>query len=144
MVKNKIMPTFVLSAICVAVALLLSAVNIFTAPIIKAAQDEKANAALLEVLPDGGSFEAISVEGYPEEVTAAYKASSGGYVFQMTVTGYKPGLVIMCGIDADGKISGAKYILSNETLSAEVGLGDKFVGYDIDTEILTLNGWELG
>jgi Na+-translocating ferredoxin:NAD+ oxidoreductase RnfG subunit len=33
----------------------------------------------------------------------------------------------MCGINKDGKIVGADYIASNETLSAEVGLGDRFV-----------------
>ncbi len=133
MVRDRIMPTVVLTTICVVVALLLAGVNMFTLPIVEKAQAEKANAALLEVLPDGGDFEQIDITGLPSEVTAAYKASNGGYVFQMTVTGYKSGLVIMCGIDDDGRIAGAKYIQSNETLSAEVGLGDKFVGYDRDT-----------
>ena len=136
MTKSKFMPSVVLGSICIAVALLLSVINMFTAPIIEAANDKKANAALLEVLPDGEDFETLDISGgkYPSEITAAYRETSGkGYVFQMTVTGYKSGLVIMCGIDADGKITGATYIASNETLSAEVGLGDRFVGFDKET-----------
>lgn len=136
MTKSKLMPSVVLGSICIAVALLLSVVNLFTAPIIKEANDKKANEALLQVLPEGEEFEALDISGgkYPAEITAAYRETSGkGYVFQMTVTGYKSGLVIMCGIDAEGKIAGATYIASNETLSAEVGLGDKFVGYDKET-----------
>ena len=136
MTKSKFMPSVVLGSICIAVALLLSVINMFTAPIIEAANDKKANAALLEVLPDGEDFETLDISGgkYPSEITAAYRETSGkGYVFQMTVTGYKSGLVIMCGIDAEGKITGATYIASNETLSAEVGLGDRFVGFDKET-----------
>ncbi len=136
MTKSKIMPSVVLGSICIAVALLLAAVNMLTSPVIKAANDKKANAALIEVLPDGESFEQIAIEGagYPPEITAAYRETTGkGYVFQMSVTGYKSGLVIMCGIDTDGKITGAKCIASNETLSAESELGGKYVGLDATT-----------
>ena len=103
MLKTKIMPTIVLGSICLVVALLLSVVNMFTGPIIEKAQAEKANAALAVVLPGGTNFTELPVEGagFPASVTAAYKADNG-FVFQMTVTGYKPGLVIMCGIDNNG------------------------------------------
>lgn len=134
MFKEKIMPTTVLGAICLVVALLLSVVNMFTGPIIEKAQAEKANAALAVVLPGGTNFTELPVEGagYPESVTAAYKADNG-FVFRMEVTGYKPGLIIMCGINNDGTVAGADFIASNETLYAEVGLGAKFVGYSKDT-----------
>lgn len=134
MFKEKIMPTAVLGAICLVVALLLSVVNMFTGPIIEKAQAEKANAALAVVLPGGTNFTELPVEGagYPESVTAAYKADNG-FVFRMEVTGYKPGLIIMCGINNDGTVAGADFIASNETLYAEVGLGAKFVGYSKDT-----------
>ena len=134
MFKEKIMPTTVLGAICLVVALLLSVVNMFTGPIIEKAQAEKANAALAVVLPGGTNFTELPVEGagYPASVTAAYKADNG-FVFRMEVTGYKPGLIIMCGINSDGTVAGADFIASNETLYAEVGLGAKFVGYSKDT-----------
>ena len=134
MFKEKIMPTAVLGSICLVVALRLSVVNMFTGPIIEKAQADKANAALAVVLPGGTNFTELPVEGagYPASVTAAYKADNG-FVFRMEVTGYKPGLIIMCGINNDGTVAGADFIASNETLYAEVGLGAKFVGYTKDT-----------
>ncbi len=126
--KNKLIPSIVLSSICLAVALLLAAVNMVTAPIIQAAQAEKVQQTLSKVLPTGNNFVEISTDGLPECVSSAYTEEGGGYVFQMEVTGYKSGLIIMCGIDADGKIMGADYVSSSETLSAEVGLGEKYLG----------------
>ena len=126
--KNKLLPSVVLATICIAVALLLAAVNMVTAPIIEAAQAEKVQQTLSKVLPTGKNFTEISTEGLPECVTSAYTEEGDGYVFQMEVTGYKSGLVIMCGINAEGKIAGAEYVSSSETLSAEVGLGEKYVG----------------
>ena len=113
--KTKIMPIVVLSAICITVALLLSVVNMFTGPIIEAALNDKANTALLEVLPDGKNFTELALdESYPAAVDMAYKAD-GGFVFQMTVTGKSSGLVIMCGIDEGGKIVATKVIANAET-----------------------------
>lgn len=129
MKNSKIMPAAVLSAICLAVALILAFINSVTGPIIAEAQNQAANAALLEVYPGGSDFKQLDLSGYtlPDSITAAYSEGSGGYVIQSTVTGYKSGLVVMCGINKEGKIVGADYIASNETLNAEVGLGDRFV-----------------
>ena len=142
MLRNKLMPTVVLSAICIIAVALLSAVNLITEPAIIENQEKRTNAALLEVMPDGGSFEKINdVDGLPDAVDAVYKSSDGkGYVFRLNATGYKSGLIIMCGIDADGKITGAEYVSSSETLSAEVGLGEKYVGqtnYTFNPELIT-------
>ena len=88
-----------------------------TAPMIEAAQNVAANKALLEVLPDGKNFEKIELTSdYPAIVTAGYKAD-GGFVFQMTVTGKSTGLVIMCGVDANGNVVGTKVIANEETPS---------------------------
>ena len=108
MKKNVFMPAIVLCSICVVVALLLSGVNMITGPIIAAQQNAAANEALLEVLPEGKNFEEIEITSdYPAIVTAGYKAD-GGFVFQMNVTGKSAGLVIMCGIDSEGKVVGTK------------------------------------
>ena len=133
--KFDLKPTIVLSAICVVMVALLAVVNLFTAPIIEEQKNAAANAALLEVLPGGEGFEAVDLGAYtlPSSVEKMWKEKNGGVVVQTNVTGYKAGLVIMCGIDSTGKITGAKYIQSNETLSAEVGLGDRFVGHDKDS-----------
>ena len=132
------MPSVVLGCICLAVALLLSLVNMFTAPVIEAAQNAAANAALLEVLPEGKNFEEIEITpDYPSVVTAGYKAD-GGYVFRMSVVGYKPGLVIMCGIDSDGRIVGVKHIQSSETYGMEPELNGVYIGDTLDSAELIL------
>ena len=131
--KNKLFPTLALGIICLVVVLILAAVNTITAPLIEKAQAEKVQKALAEVMPEGVNFTEIEVNGLPSEVTDVYCEDGGGYVFQMSVVGYKPGLIIMCGIDATGTVRGATYVKSQETLSAEVGLGEKFIGYNADT-----------
>ena len=117
MKKNLLMPTVVLSSICIVVALLLSGVNMITGPRIAAQQNAAANKALLEVLPDGTDFEEFEITSdYPAIVTAGYKAN-GGFVFRMNVTGKSTGLVIMCGVDANGNVVGTKVIANEETPS---------------------------
>ena len=115
MKMKNIMPSIVLGAICLVVALLLSLINSVTAPVIEAAQNAAANEALIVVLPEGKNFEEITLdEKYPAAITKGYKAD-GGFVFQATVTGKSAGLIVLCGIDSDGKIVGTKVISDQET-----------------------------
>ena len=119
--KTKIMPSVVLGSICLVVALVLSVVNMFTAPVIEAAEQAKVQAALEVVLPDCGKVEAI-LDNYSEgifapEINEIYSAENGGYVFQMTVKGYATGMVVLVGIGADGKITGTKCTTDGETPS---------------------------
>lgn len=132
MMKN-IKSVGVLVAICTVVALLLAVTNQFTAPIIANNQAANANKALLEVMPDGTGFELMDLSGktLPATVTEAYKETSGkGYVIQLSTTGYGPNMVIMCGVSADGKITGAVCLSSNETLGKEKEYGANFTGKD--------------
>lgn len=130
--KTKIMPSAVLTAICLVVALLLSVVNMFTAPVIEKNQADKANQALAEVLPGGKGFTELDLASYtvPTQLGKAYKADIG-YVFQLTETGFNPGLVIMVGVSNDGKITGVKHIASEETYGLEAGLNAAYTGKDI-------------
>ena len=130
MKKSNLLPSLILGCICLVAALLLSVVNKFTAPIIEKNRSNKVLGALSEVYPEGKDFKEIDISKYdlPASITAAYSEGSGGFVIQSTVTAYQPGLVILCGIDKDGKIVGADYVESKETLGAEIGLGDRFVG----------------
>ena len=134
---KKIKPSLVLTTICLVISLLLAVVNMYTAPIIEEAKNAAANEALVKVYPGGTNFKKIDITQYtlPKSITAAYSEGSGGFVIQSEVEAYKPGLVIMCGIDSTGKIVGADYIVSNETLGAEIGLGDRFVGKTEDDMI---------
>ena len=137
--KKNIMPTVVLSAICLIVALMLSLINSITAPIIEEAQNAAANEALLVVLPEGKNFKEITLdEKYPAVITKGYSAD-GGFVFQANVTGKSSGLIILIGIDADGKIVGTKVIAEQETDSYDVnvfpaveGTDGAYKGMDID------------
>ncbi len=119
-----------LFAICAAVAILLAITNYFTAPIIADYENKKANAALLEVLPDAKSFEKVDINELSEPVTEAYKADNGGYVFKLVTVGYGPDFVIMCGVNPDGTVSKAICLSSNETLEKEKNYGESFAGLD--------------
>lgn len=137
MAKNKLLPTIVLSAICIVVALILSVANIFTAPKIEENQRQKVISALKEVYPQSESFTEVDISslGLPAEITEVYSATDGGYVFKTSVRGYSTGLIIMCGIDADGKITGTKYIESKETNGAEEKLNGAYNGLSSDSKM---------
>lgn len=130
--KKSVVSTLTLFCICGVLAVLLAVTNAITSPIIKENQDKNANAALLEVMPSGKGFEKMDLSGYelPESVTEVYSEEGGGYVVMVTATGFNPDMVIMCGIGADGTVSGAKCLSSNETLGYEKTYGEGFKGKD--------------
>ena len=141
MTKN-IFPSLVLGAICLVVAVLLSVVNMFTAPIIANRQNAAANEALLEVLPNGKNFKEVELTAdYPAIVTKGYTAD-GGCVFQMEVTGKSTGLIIMVGVDADGKVTGTKVIANQETPSYADKVFPGLEGTDGKYTGMTLEGFE--
>lgn len=142
MKKSNIMPTVVLGSICLIVALLLSVVNMITGPIIKAAQDAAANEALAVVLPDGKNFTEITLDStYPSVITKGYKAD-GGFVFQATVTGKSAGLIVLCGIDAEGKIVGTQVIADQETDDYDKNVFPLVQGTEGAYKGMTLDGFE--
>lgn len=132
--KKYIKSIFSLISICLAVSLLLAVTNLITAPTIKKNEDAAANAALLEVLPDGEEFENLDITKYtlPSTVEEVYSEKNGGYVFKLRASGYSPDMIIMCGITADGRVSGALCLSSGETLGYEQIYGDNFKGKSLD------------
>lgn len=110
--KKHLSSVLTLFIICAVVSVALAAVNGITAPIILDRQNQAAAGALLEVMPDGGTFEKIDLSTYelPATVKEAHKASNGGYVIQVEWAGFNPGNVSMIGVSADGKITGTKTI----------------------------------
>ena len=106
-----------LFCICAIVAVALAVCYEITAPIILAQQQAAASGALLEVMPNGGSFEKMDIASYelPATVKEVNKASNGGYVFQVEFAGFNPGNVAMIGVSADGKITGTKVITNQES-----------------------------
>lgn len=132
--KKSITSVISLTVICLVVAVLLALVNSLTAPIIEKTENEEANKALLVVMPNGEGFEKIDFSSYtlPSTITDVYKEKNGGYVFKITTSGYSSGLVIMCGVGNDGKVTGAECIASSETLGEEKNFGKNFDGIGID------------
>ena len=132
------MPSIVLGSICLIVAILLSVVNMFTAPKIEANKKEAEIKALKEVLPDGTTFDPIDItDAYPEVITGGYK-SDAGFVFKAEVIGYQPGLIIMVGIDNEGKVAGVKHTASAETFGAEGELNDAYTAKKDSKETLEM------
>ena len=117
--RKSVKSILVLVTICAVVSVLMALTNSITAPIIDKNAQATANAALLEVLPEGGSFETLDTSAYtlPSTVSAVYRASNGGHVVKLSTAGYSSGMVIMCGISPDGSVAGTKLIASAETPS---------------------------
>ena len=130
--NKSVKSTLVLVCICAITALMLAVTNAITAPLIQKNQEAAANAALLQVLPEGKDFEKVDLSSYtlPATVTDAYREAGGGFVIQLTTTGYSSGFVIMCGVRADGTVSAAICLSSTETLGYEKTYGNSFSGLD--------------
>lgn len=133
--KKNIGNLSVFVCICTVITLLLAITNHLTAPIILENQNASANQALLEVMPDGDGFDSVNLGDYtlPSTVSEVYKETSGlGYVVKLVTSGYGPGMTIMCGVSADGVVTGAVCISSNETLGKEKTYGENFTNKDSD------------
>lgn len=115
--KNKLMPTIVLGTICLVSALILSVVNMFTAPVIAEALAAKEQAAYEEILAGCGTVTDITEankNNLQGSIVNAYKAENG-YIFKASATGKSSGIIIMIGVDEGGKITGTKCTSNNET-----------------------------
>lgn len=123
-----------LLCICAVMAVMMAITNAITAPIIAQNQAAAQNDALKVVMPHGEGFEKMDVSGYtlPSTVTEVYSEAGGGYVFQLTTTGYSTGFVILCGVNADGTVSGATCLASTETLGYEKTYGENFIGKNME------------
>ena len=126
------------SVILVAIVLVFSAamfgLNFITGPIIEANNTGAALAPLLEVMPNGTNFEEVDLSTLTlsENVLSAYKETSGGgYVFRMTSTGYKSGMIVMVGIDSEGKVTGTKCLETQDTFGKEPEIDGKYNGQTI-------------
>ncbi len=137
--KTYIKNLLVFISICTVMTLLLATTNYFTAPIIEENNKKATNDALKEVMPEGANFEMIDISALtlPEKVTEVYKETRGaGYVIKLTTSGYGTNMVIMCGVDVNGIVTGTVCLSSNETLGAEKTYGQNFVNKnneDIDS-----------
>ncbi len=133
--KKHIKSIVVLSVICIVISMALAFANSITEPIIKAAASAAENEALLVVMPEGKGFAPVDISTVtlPSTVNEVYSEESGGYVFKLTTSGYGQGMVIMCGVDASGTVTGAVCTASSETLGYEKTYGENFKGLNDQT-----------
>lgn len=125
----------VLTAICGVIAVLLSAANFITSPIIQESESAAANEALLVVMPEGEDFQSVDLSSYelPATVTEVFSEKNGGYVVKLNTVGYSTDMIIMCGVDAAGTVTGATCLSSGETLGHELTYGDTAKGATAET-----------
>ncbi len=131
--KKNIKNLVVFVCICTVITLLLATTNFITAPMIEKNQNALANKALLEVMPNGKGFENVDITKLtlPSTVTEAYRETDGqGYVIKLLTSGYGSDMVIMCGVDSKGVVTGAVCLSSNETLGKEKTYGENFTDKD--------------
>ena len=142
--KKSVKSIVVLVSICAVMAILLALTNSLTAPIIAQNQNAAANEALLVVMPNGEGFTGVEFDAatLPATIREVFQEKNGGYVFKMETAGYGTGLIIMCGIDANGTVTGVVCLGSSETLGYEKTFGESFTGKDaagVDT-VDTISG----
>lgn len=106
--------TVTLLLITAVVAGLLGFVNYLTEDKIREGQEEKAKAAMQEVLA-AENYE--PVETAIEGINAAYRADELGYVLDITSNGFGGAINMMVGISAEGKITGVSIVSHSETAS---------------------------
>lgn len=106
--------TLTLLLITAVVAGLLALVNHLTEDKIRTLQEERANSAMLQVLP-ADSYELLPCD--EEGVTALYKAGDSGYVVRLEVGGFGGAIDLMVGVNSDLTVSGISVISHAETAS---------------------------
>ena len=134
--KDFITPIVVLALICLVISAALAYTNSVTEPIIKQDALDRAEAARIEVMPEADAFELMDLTGLPETIKEIYRSTNDvGYVFMITTQGYGGDMDLICGIDADGKITACKTLAHSETAglgskTAEVDFRSQFIGKD--------------
>lgn len=113
--------TLILFAITAVAGMLLSVVNSLTLEPIAAQKIIQRDKALQSVLPNAAfeKIEMVSPENY-ERITDVFEAkkedgSPAGYAFMLTNKGYGGAVVLVAGIDAEGKVSGIDVVTHSET-----------------------------
>lgn len=139
MKKDIVKLGLILFIICVVAAGLLALTNSVTAPIIAKNQLQSEIQAKQAVLPQGKEFNDIDsakmaelfknsnnekLNNIVQISIAEADGKFSGMVIKTSVTGYKGSIVMLIGIDAQGKITSYKVLSHSET----PGLGDKITG----------------
>ena len=141
-IKHLLNTIVILLVIAILFGAAMFGLNFITGPIIEKNNQGEQFAPLLEVLPDGKGFEELEnlgELGLPAAITNAYRETEGnGYVFRVTSTGYKSGMVIMVGINAEGKITGTKCLETQDTFGKEPQIDNSYNGQSLSDLVPTM------
>lgn len=117
-------PVVALVVICLIASGLLGITNSITQPLILQNAAKTAEEARKQLLPSATGFTDVTPNPLPENILSVYKAAGdAGYVIEAYGTGYGGKVPAMVAINADGKITGVKFLDNNET----PGLGKKLI-----------------
>ncbi len=141
MKKAIIVPTIALFVICLVSTALLAFANSVTAPIIDELAVQTEIEARKTVLAVAESFEEKTADGIKYVVGLDKDGKEVGMVFTTTAKSYGGEIIVMTGVDMDGKITGLELLQINDT----PGLGmnaqkpefkNKFIGMSDKITIL--------
>lgn len=128
--KEIIGPTCVLVGVCAVFTAAVVGTNALTKDQIEIINQQIADEAKMEVLPEADSFDTntVAIESGDVEYYAA--ANGAGYVFKTNYKSYGGEITVMTGISADGEIAGVKVTECSDT----PGLGLKSQNADFQDQ----------
>ncbi len=121
MKKQILIPTVALFVICLVATTLLALANNVTAPIIEKNSAQAEAESRMEVLSDAKSFEDKTFENISYAVGLDGDNNQVGMVFSTSAKSYGGDLIVMTGVDNDGKVTGIQILQISDT----AGLGMK-------------------
>lgn len=150
--KEKIMPTLVLSLICIIIAALLAVVYQITYVDTTGVMTDKLESACVSIFGDG-EYTMLTTPGEDDkkipvtygEASCVISGGENRYLFQVTVDGYeKNGITLLIGVE-NGAVTGMYPLTVNETagLGAKVKKQDflaRFKGADSNTDLDSIDG----
>ncbi len=141
MKKAILVPTIALFLICLVSTVLLAFANNVTAPIIDELAIKTEEESRKKVLSVAETFEVKTADGINYVVGLDKDGNEVGMVFTTTSKSYGGDMIVMTGVDMDGKITGIELLQINDT----PGLGmnaqkpefrNKFIGMSGEVKIL--------
>lgn len=128
--KENLMPVVVLAVICLAVAVLISGINLLTRGEIEKKENEKISESLQIVMAGGEFGAALELpDTAPSTVKAVYEEKNGmGHVVVLDKQGYKSIITLSVGISKDKKIVGA-VITSEAESHGKSGIDEYVSGF---------------
>ncbi len=119
--KQIIIPTIALFIICLVATTLLAFANQVTEPKIEQLAKDTEISSRQDVLSDAKSFEDKNDGNLSYAIALDADGNEVGYIFTTTEKSYGGEILVMTGVDMEGKVTGVKLLNINDT----AGLGMK-------------------